>query len=101
MQNQLLDKVINKKKKALKNFRLEQMGIAAFIGGFIGLLLGEFYSVVLGSLLLHVANVFLYAVVGACIGYFSSKSKRDDLEIELMLLEHFIEKTKNTCPTSI
>ena len=94
MQNQLLDKVINKKKKAFKTFRLEQAGIAAFISGFIGLVFGEFYSVVLGSLLLQVFNIFFYAVIGACIGYFSSKSKREDMEVELMLLENFKEQKK-------
>ena len=94
MQNQLLDKVINKKKTALKTFRLEQAGIAAFISGFIGLVFGGFYLVVLGSLLLQVLNVFLYAIIGACIGYFSSKSKREDMEVELMLLENFKERKK-------
>lgn len=95
MDNQLLDKVIVKKKNALKYFRLEQAGIAASIGGFVGLVFGEFYVLVLGSILFQVANVFLYAVIGAIIGYFLSKSKREDLEIELMMLENFKEQKKN------
>lgn len=94
MENQLLDKVIVKKKSALKYFRLEQAGIAGFIGGFIGLVFGEFYVLVLGSLLFQVVNVFLYAVIGASIGYFLSKSRREDLEIELMILENFKAQKK-------
>lgn len=94
MENQLLDKVINKKKKELQTFRLEQAGIAGFISGFVGLVLGEFYSVVLDSLLLHVLNVFLYAAIGVCIGYISSRARLEEMEVEIMLLENFKEQRK-------
>lgn len=95
MDKQLLDKVIKRKRKLLSTFTAEQIGIAGFIGGFVGLVIGEFYSAILGSLILHVLNVFLYASIGMIIGYFTSKSKKEDLQIELMILEEFQNNQSN------
>lgn len=89
MDKELINRVIERKRKSLRTFTLEQMGIAGFIGGFIGLVFGEFYS---DKLIWHIANVFLYAAIGAIIGYFDSKSKKEDLKVELMILEN-LEKS--------
>lgn len=89
MDKQLLNKVIERKRKLLATFTMEQIGIAGFIGGVVGLVLGEFYSAILGSLIWHVLNVFLYAAIGMIIGYFTSRSKKEDLQVELMILENF------------
>lgn len=94
MNEQLLIKVIKRKRKAIESFTLEQMGIYGFFAGFIGLMLGELYSNLLNGLILHTANVILYAIIGAIIGYFNSKSKKEDLEIELMILEEVLKNSK-------
>lgn len=92
MNKRLLNKVIQRKRKSLKTFTLQQIGIAGFIGGFIGLILGEFYSKLLNGIVWHIANVILYAIIGGIIGYFNNKRKKDDLKIELMILEYFQSK---------
>ena len=91
MDKDLLKRVIERKRHALKTFTLEQMGIAGFLGGFIGLVLGEFYTTVFGGLVWQIANVFIYAAIGTGIGYFISKNKKEELQLELMLLESFEE----------
>ena len=90
----LLRKVIERKRNKLKTFTLEQMGVAGFISGFIGLVIGEFYTTALGGLVWHIINVFIYAVIGASIVYFTSKSKKEDLQVDIMLLEYF-EKSQS------
>ncbi|MGL4912156.1 MAG: hypothetical protein ACRC3Y_06950 [Romboutsia sp.] len=89
MDKQLLNRVIERKRKLLSTFTLEQIGITGFIGGFVGLVVGEFYGAISGKLIWHVANVFLYASIGMILGYFNSKSKKEDLQVELMILENF------------
>jgi len=89
MDYELLRKVIERKRNKLNTFTLEQMGIAGFIGGFIGLVIGEFYTTVLGGLVWQIANVFIYAAIGANIAYFTRKSKKEDLQVDIMLLEYF------------
>jgi vacuolar-type H+-ATPase subunit I/STV1 len=93
MDYELISKIVNRKRKKLKTFTLEQMGIAGFVSGFIGLVLGEFYSTVLGGLVWQIANVFIYAGIGASIVYFTSKGKKEELQVEIMLLE-YIEKSQ-------
>ena len=88
----LLSKVITRKRNKLKTFTLEQMGIAGLISGLIGLVIGEFYTAILGSLVWQIANVFIYEAIGATIGFFTSKSKKEGLQIDLMLLEHFVDR---------
>ena len=85
----LLRKVIERKRYKLKTFTLEQMGIAGFLSGFIGLVIGEFYTTLLGSLVWQIINVFIYAVIGASIAYFTSKSKKEEFQVDIMLLEYF------------
>ena len=85
----LLKKVIERKQNKLNTFTLEQMGVAGVFSGFIGLVMGEFYTNILGGLIWQIANVFIYAVIGASIVYFTSKRKKEDLQVDLMLLEHF------------
>lgn len=94
MDKQLLNKVIERKRKSLESFTLEQMGIYGFFAGFIGLILGEFYSNLLNGLIWHIGNVILYAIIGATIGYFNSKSKKEDLMIELMILEEVLVNSR-------
>ncbi len=85
----LLRKVIERKRYKLKTFTLDQMGIAGFLSGFIGLVIGEFYTTLLGSLVWQIINVFIYAVIGASIAYFTSKSKKEEFQVNIMLLEYF------------
>ena len=85
----LLKMVIERKQNKLKTFTLEQMGVAGVFSGFIGLVIGEFYTKVLGDLIWQTANVFIYAAIGATIVYFTSRRKKEDLQVDLMLLEHF------------
>ncbi|MCC3863461.1 MAG: hypothetical protein E6356_10910 [Terrisporobacter othiniensis] len=95
MDKKLLSKVIERKRKSLSTFIIEQMGIAGFIGGFVGLLVGELYTIVSDNLVWQIANVFLYAFIGMVIGYFTSKRKKEDLQVELMILENFYKNQSN------
>jgi uncharacterized membrane protein len=95
MDKQLLSKVIQRKRKALKTYTLEQTAIAGFISGFIGLILGGFYTAILGGIIWNISNVLLYAIIGSIIGYFNSKNKKEDLQIELMILESFEDSYTN------
>ena len=94
MDKQLLLIVIERKEKSIKTFTLEQMVLAGFISGFIGLVFGEFYIAVLGGIAWQIANCFIYMIIGAVIGYFTSKNKKEELQVELMLLES-LKKTIN------
>jgi len=95
MDKQLVSKVIQRKKEELKTFRLEQTALAALMSGFIGLVLGGFYTTLLGGLIWSIINVFMYAIIGAIIGYFGSKSKKEDLQVELMILKSFEDNQKS------
>jgi len=90
----LLRKIVDRKRNKLKTFTLEQMGIAGFVSGFIGLVLGEFYTTALGGLVWQITNVFIYAGIGASIVYFTSKGKKEELQVEIMLLE-YIENSQS------
>lgn len=94
LDKQLLIKVIERKQKSIKTFTVEQMVLAGLISGFIGLMFGEFYSIVLGSIAWQIANCFIYMIIGVVIGYFTSKNKKEELLVELMLLES-LKKTIN------
>lgn len=89
MDQQLLSKVIQRKKEELRTFRLVQTVLAGLMSGFIGLILGGFCTTLLGGLIWSIVNAFIYAIIGAIIGYFGSKSKKEYLEVELMILESF------------
>lgn len=91
MDKQLLIKVIKRKQRAIKTFTLEQMTLAGFISGFVGLVFGEFYTAVLGNIAWQIGNCFLYMIIGVVIGYFISKNKKEELQVEIILLDSLIK----------
>ncbi|MGL5087576.1 MAG: hypothetical protein ACRC68_17965 [Clostridium sp.] len=93
MDEKLLSRVIKRKQEAIKTFRLENMGIAGFISGFIGLILGEFYEITLGGAIFQVINVIIYAIIGSVIGFVCSKNKKEELQVELEILKKFQQGT--------
>lgn len=89
MDLELIKKAIIQKEAQYKYIVLESMGIAMFIGGLVGLVLGEFYSVALKNIALQILNVFIYGAIGAVIGIFDGKARRKNIQIDLMLLRDF------------
>lgn len=95
MDKKLLSKVIQRKRETLRTFTLIQTVLTGLISGFVGLILGGFYTAILGGVIWDIANAFIYAIIGAAIGYFGSKNKKEDLQVELMILESF-EDSQNS-----
>lgn len=86
MDKRLIRDVIYRKKIKLDNYILERTTLFILAFGFIGLVLANIY---VKLIIWKITITSVFAAIGSLIGYCHSKDKKEDLEIDIMILEHF------------